>query len=521
MLNIPAKISRNIFYLSLTAIAIALPLSLFLLSLAQIVLLINWLIEEKLSDRWKKIKQTPAVWFIALFYLIHLAGLLWTTDFNYGSHDIKIKLPFLVIPVIIGTTEPVNKLWLKRILQFYIAGVVISSLYSTYIVVNLHGNLISQLKTVSPFVSHIRLSLMVTGALFIQGWLIFQTEKKWLKLLYIITGIWLFAFLFILQAFTGIIILAITSVILIVYWAFKTRQLMIQWFILILVLTFILLTATYTVHFYTRYFSPLPIDTSKLDKYTLNGNAYWSDPKAVNIENGNYIYLYICDKELRKEWNRISKIKFDSTTSNGSEIKYTIYRYLTAKGLRKDSAGLARLTPDDIRNIENNIANPIYLQKFGLHARIYLMMWELYHYYHGSNPTGFSVAQRIEYLKTAFGIIHRHFWLGTGTGDVVNEFQKQYELDKSPLAMEWRLRAHNQLVTFWLTFGLIGFLGIVASIFVPPFILHKYKNYLFMSFFLIFVLSMMNEDTLETHAGISYIAFFYGLFLFYKPENEN
>jgi hypothetical protein len=39
-----------------------------------------------------------------------------------------------------------------------------------------------------------------------------------------------------------------------------------------------------------------------------------------------------------------------------------------------------------------------------------------------------------------------------------------------------------------------------------------------MMFFFIAFLSMLNEDTLETHAGVTFFSYFYSLFLFARDN---
>ncbi|NJK85176.1 MAG: O-antigen ligase family protein [Bacteroidales bacterium] len=135
------------------------------------------------------------------------------------------------------------------------------------------------------------------------------------------------------------------------------------------------------------------------------------------------------------------------------------------------------------------------------------------------NPSGHSLIQRIEYVKNAAQIIKRNFWTGVGTGDVKDEFMSQYENSESQLDLKWRLRAHNQYVTFLLTFGIIGFSWIMFSFFFPVFYEKKHLDFLAIIFLLIAFLSMLNEDTLETHTGISFFAFFYSFFILgYKKK---
>jgi hypothetical protein len=69
-------------------------------------------------------------------------------------------------------------------------------------------------------------------------------------------------------------------------------------------------------------------------------------------------------------------------------------------------------------------------------------------------------------------------------------------------------------VTFFITFGIIGFVISMFSIFAPVFYEKKWHDYLFLVFFIIGMLSMLNEDTLETQTGVSFFMFFYALLLF-------
>jgi hypothetical protein len=293
---------------------------------------------------------------------------------------------------------------------------------------------------------------------------------------------------------------------------------MLRWFLALMGITAFLIISSYVIHLYIRNFSPLPIKINALEKVTANGNRYHHQLSPAYLENGNYTNLYICEPELNKEWTKRSKIAIDSTDKNNNTLRYTLIRYLTSKGLRKDSAGIARLSETDIKNIEEGIANPIYTQKTGIKSRLYRLMWELYHYSKGANPSGYSVALRIEYFKTTMEIIKTHFWFGTGTGDIIKSFQEQYNSDRSVIAPRWRLLAHNQILTFMLMFGIFGCTLILLALFVPPFINNKYKSYLFAVFFILLILSMFAIDSFDTHAGISFIALFYSVLLF--PEKS-
>ena len=153
-------------------------------------------------------------------------------------------------------------------------------------------------------------------------------------------------------------------------------------------------------------------------------------------------------------------------------------------------------------------------EKASILYRIDGIIAEFNNYLNGGNPGGNSVTQRLEFWKAARYIIAENFFLGVGTGDVEDAFQRQYDIMDSPLEPKYRLRAHNQFLTITVTFGLLGLLIFLLSFTYPIWSKHNRKNALFVSFFVFAILSFLAEDTLETQAGITFISFFGPFFLF-------
>jgi hypothetical protein len=262
--------------------------------------------------------------------------------------------------------------------------------------------------------------------------------------------------------------------------------------------------------FYTRE----RVNFSELELYTPLGNPYIHDTTKHAAENGYYVWLYLSEEEIRHAWNSISQFPYDSLDRKNQRIKYTLIRYLSSKGLRKDAGGVAQLEKRDIEAIENGIANHIFLNKYSLYPRIYEVIWEIDGYLRGRDPSGHSIAQRIAYLEAARSIFKENPLFGVGTGDVQSSFDRYYENTGSSLDQDYRRRAHNQYVTLLITFGVAGLILSLVFLLGPVFIEKKWNDYLFMVFFFIAFLSMLNEDTLETQTGVSFFIFFYSFFLF-------
>jgi len=263
------------------------------------------------------------------------------------------------------------------------------------------------------------------------------------------------------------------------------------------------------------------INFSDLESHTPAGNPYFHDINSKLVENGNYVWINVCEAELREEWNKMSDLDYDGKDSAGQNLRFTLIRYLTSKGYSKDAWGMGQLNPDDIKAVENGIANHIFLNKFSLYPRVYQIIWELDNYKRGSNPSGHSVALRLEYLKGCVYIIRQNIIFGVGTGDVQHEFDNYYKLSSNPLDEKSQRRAHNQLLTFIITFGVVGFFLFVYALFMPVFIEKRWGDYLFLCFGIIGFMSFLSEDTLETTTGVTFFMFFYSLLLFGRKKIES
>ncbi len=503
-------------------VAICLPISKFALSISMLFLLSNWILEFEFKAKWNRLKNNKSILIFTGVFFVHLIWLINTKNFGYAFHDIGNKAILLLFPVIIGTAEKLNKQQIKVILIWFSLAVISSSLLSTSILTGIINYPIQDIRDISVFMSHIRLSLLINFSIFSLAYILFSKDfhlKKTEIVIYTIMILWLAVFLFLLKSFTGIIIFILLLLIVSGYYSFKIKDIVPKLFLQVSLITIFLLSASYLTHSISKFYSVQKVDIEKLEKLTQSGNKYYHTLEKGQIENGNYVWIYFCQKELIKEWNSRSSIKYNEKDQKDHLIKNTLIRYLTSKGYKKDSVGVSKLTKIDIQNIESGIPNYIFADKYRLYPKIYEAIWEIDAYKKGFNNYGSSITQRFEFLKTASDIIKDNFWFGVGTGDIQDTFNKYYEKNKSPLPIKNRLRAHNQYVTFLLTFGLVGFVIILFSLFYPVLKLNQYNKYYIMVLLAIILLSFLNEDTLETQIGITFFSYFYSLFLFgYKKE---
>ncbi len=123
------KVNHSALYFTgLVITIISLPLSQFALSVGQFVLVGNWLLEMNFKSKIKTFFSNKAAIILVSLYLLHVAGLLYTTDFNYAFKDLRIKLPLLALPIIFATTQPLDPKKFDRLLWLFIGACLAATL---------------------------------------------------------------------------------------------------------------------------------------------------------------------------------------------------------------------------------------------------------------------------------------------------------------------------------------------------------------------------------------------------------
>ena len=517
---LPRQYHFVLYYIGLCCVAAGLPLSQYLMGFSQFWLVINWLWEADYQRKWRQFITNKAALIVCSIILLHLLGLFYTKDLHFAIIDIKKKLPLFILPFIIATSAPLPKKYLDGLLGLFVLSVFVGTMTGLGVMLGWLNFRFDDMRFLSVFVAHIRFSLMLCIAIFILLYFLHQAKQNYFSVLFIVLIVWFVFFLFVLKSLSGVLALLATGFILTLYYFLNRKNTAIK----ILGLAIILLL-TGGMLFYLKkqvndFYYKKPVDIASLEMKTEKGNFYEHDLNSKETENGNYTHHYVCWKELEASWKQRSKIDFNGKGLKGNELKFTLIRFLTSKGLRKDAAGLAALSDEEIALIEKGVANVSYNKPFSLEPRIKIVIWELDHYLKGGDPSGHSILQRLEYWKIASSIIKQKFWFGVGTGDTALEFEEAYEKSDTKLAEKYWYRSHNQYLSFMVAFGIIGLLWFLIILFYPMLRLGMWNDFLYSTFFITATTSMMTDDTLETQAGVMFFAFFNALFLFGRERQR-
>lgn len=511
------RVHATIHHICFIALCIGLPLNKVVMSLATMLCGLNILLEGKFKTYFQQIKGNKIVLLLLSLFLLHLLGLLYTSNYEYALHDLRVKLPLLVIPFVFGA-KPIERNILNSGLKTFLFVLTITSIinYLNYSFKSAEG-IILDIREMSLFASHIRYALLIVFGVGIS--LIFTVQRKKYFLIYALLFAWFSWYALYSQVLSGVIAYAFLVGGLFIH---ALLHLKIKWMKWTLICVFGL--TTFGIAYYlVDYLSPEVENYiyGELETHSKKGNKYYHDTTSTQFENGNPLMIYLAEDEMRKAWNTRSAIPYDSLDRKQQNVKYTLWRYLTSLNHRKDAEGVMNLSDHDVSLIEQGIPTSTY-ESGGLHQRLDGMKVQLGTYLANGNPNGHSLLQRFEHWSAAKYIIVNNPVIGVGTGDVQDEFNKAYIALDSQLEIHHRNRAHNQFLTFWISFGVIG-IALFICLWIVYFKLALQREMLIpLAFGLVAFASFLPEDTIETQHGVTFIALFTTVFssLFYQKAKS-
>lgn len=520
ILKLVVKLNVDIskfYFFGVLLMVIALPFSKFLMSVSQLVLVLIWLADGSFKDKFNSFFSNKLALVFASVFFMHLLGLIYTSDFEYGLEDIEKKIPLFLIPLIFSRIKPFYFENYFLILLLFVSSVFVSSLMIFLIAIGVFGHETADTREAFVFISHIRFSLMLCFSIFISCYFYQKNIFPKFKYLFLIFVFWFLFFMLRMELLTGIAVFSFVLMFLLLRTIFKLKEYKYK---MVATLVFFSGVVFLVGYLFFEYFSFTKSNQTKKiqDLFaTSNGELYIHYNNNTELENGNFIWHNIAPYELRASWGLRSKMPIDSLDLKGNQLFNTLIRYITSKGLRKDGNAIVSLSAQEIKWIENGIVNNDFQENFNFRTRVKKVIWEIDQYKKGNDFNGHSVTMRLEFWKAAVGIVSKNLLMGVGTGDVKNAYIQEYDIMHSPLTLNWRLRSHNQYLAIAVAFGLIGLVVFLFSLFFPFSFQVNRDDYFFFTFFIISICSMLNEDTLETQAGVTFFAFFTSFLLFLRP----
>jgi hypothetical protein len=365
----------------------------------------------------------------------------------------------------------------------------------------------------SIFMSHIRYSVLLSfSAIFILGIAFKNLINKALALAFFL---WLLFLIFKLATITAILGLSFALLFLFIALIFSSRNKHKKVYLAGIASLFFLIGLYVTT--IVNDFYHIKSKERSLQTHSLGGEKYQFDLKDNTTENGFYLWENIAQKELERAWNRKSKISFNSKDKKNQPVKATLYRFLTSKGLNKDSVGLSKLTKNEIEKIENGETSSVAYNNF--EKRIRSLLYQRESRKKSSDPNNQSINQRVVFWKAGIDIFLNQSALGHGPGGAKTEFKKYYKNRNTNLNKSNQLLAHNQFITQAINLGALGTIIWVFILLYSFLTVEKEMSLFFVPYLILMFFAFMSDDMLEVQAGATIFSFFGTLLLFYSSKS--
>lgn len=504
-------VHHALYFLMLVVLVGSQSVSNYMMSAMQILLAVNWALEWDMRRKFQRPMQ-PLLWSFLTLFGVLLLWMIPTAHQVTGWNELFSKLPLLAIPLVVLTSRPLSSKQLSFLVFAYCATVFVAT-----IIGHVRHYLMPELeyRDIIPFISHIRFALNVCMVVvFMLAYLLEHTRRHGkvsvaVSLAVVVMTAYFLHFLLLIHSYTALIILFVVSLVMLACFGHRIAHKGLRRTLWLLFSTSTVAIALLVGVCVRDYYKPISLVTEPLAPSTANGNPYLHKQNGY-IENGNLIDNYICNVELEKEWCKRSSMPLDTLTPMGYTVYPALLRYLNAIGTTKDSVGMQLLTDDDIRAIEEGIANPVYLHGSKLREMVYVMLFEYESYRIFGAVKNFSVLQRLELWRNTWKVFLRSPLFGCGTGDLEHECLTELAKSRSPLADHPR-NPHNQYLSSLASFGIVGSLIIAVAFVWGLRMLRLRHRPLLVAYLVVLLISFISENTLSTLAGCVFATTFFSL----------
>ncbi len=491
----------------------------------QAIPFIVWISIKAIVVKVRNMPDKKAFLVFVLLYLLHLVAVLYSDNFSRALTELRVKLPLILIPLFFSSIKTGSHKWKEVVLLLFVVATIVSTFFG---MVNFVADTQADIRSLSPFIHHINFSVFIAFSIFVLMVHPFDhvSTIPGFSVYTRLAAIWLFLFqMLIIKSLTGVIVLFAGVLTLFLFpelFRLTIRPLYSR------AVAFLLLFGIigYTGFSVFRYYNAVEtIHIDSLEQATSRGNPYSHLLEESMLENGHMVFIYIADQELKEAWHDRSKYDYEGKDDRGHDLRYTLYRYMTSLGLRKDADGLDSLSDVDIRLVESGLTNHIFTRRYSLYPRIYQTIWEYDQFRETGNFHEKSFIQRLTSIQIGIEVAKENLLFGVGTGDVVDayraKYHENYDLRLLDVSDNELITGANQWLNLIVAFGIVGFLVALFAIFYPPYISGTFHIPLFVLFLVVSSTAMFGEEMLRFQTGLGFFAFFYSFFVFLKPETSD
>ncbi|MEX0966515.1 MAG: O-antigen ligase family protein [Bacteroidia bacterium] len=114
----------------LLLIAVTLPFSRNINSYCIVLLALNWVAEGQFREKWQRLRNNRLALLFLAFFLLHVAGVLYSEYWQDALKLVERKLALLVFPVVLGSIAPIGKKNIQKLFLAFAATIAGGALFS-------------------------------------------------------------------------------------------------------------------------------------------------------------------------------------------------------------------------------------------------------------------------------------------------------------------------------------------------------------------------------------------------------
>ena len=451
-----SNVSSKLFFYSLLFIALTIPFQWKYLSFSAGITMLGlvWFFGGNLTQKIKKFINNPYAILLSGLYIIYLISILYSENKEYAYTDLLLKLPLLLFPLFLSTTDSLNNSQYKSVLRTFAISTFFAAIatlligYYNYTQTGLTKYFFYHDLTIFMHSAYYALYTLFAIAIFI--YLYFKEENKKSKIAYSSMAFGLSIFLFLLSSRMQIIIFVTLLTLFIIVRAFQKKRILTGILVLFLSYACIFLLVTQMPKTSAR-LQQTKAHIKNINYAKTNNDArvqIWS--AATNVIKKNYL--------------------FGTGIGDAKDELVSQYKFLSSNNSDKE-----KVIDGKIIEIQNN-------EKWFSHIK------------EKAIENNISVEDQL--FADAIFVL----------GDTQSRYK--YFIKKG-------YNYHSQFLQTLSTVGLLGFFFLFFSLLIPAYSLGlKNSNFLLLGFFFMVFVSFITESMLERQAGVILYAFFSSFLVF-------
>ena len=445
-----SKLTSNLYFYSLLYIALSIPFQWKYLpfSVGITMLGLVWFLGGDLLQKIKKFITNPYAILLSGLYLLCLISILYSENKSYGFTDLLLKLPLLLCPLFLSTTDKLNSSQYLAVLRTFAISTFLAAIvslgigYYNYLNTGLIKYFFYHDLTIFMHSAYYALYALFAIAIFI--YLFQKNQHKNSKILYSLMAFSLGIFLFLLSSRMQILIFILLLTLYILIIAFQKKR---------IISGVIILGFSYVCIFLL--ITTLPRTSARLNQ-TKN-----------HLKNINYSKT---NSDARVQIWEAASVVIKKNYLFGTGIGDVKDELVAQYGiLSENDAEKEKEIKEKIMDIQNN------------------KKW-FWHIKQKAKENNISVEDQL--FKDAIFVLND------------NKSRYKYFIKKG-------YNYHAQFLQTLSAVGFLGFFFLLFSMLIPAYNLGwKNKNYLLLVFMFIVFVSLITESMLERQAGLIFFAFF-------------